>query len=98
MFKHGEGKGICAGIGTLTGESASVNATLTRARHAHAVRPLMSRSYVICGFELFFSRPLVSAELCSSAMRRKRSSARARVSLSVNVLRGGESKINIFDL
>lgn len=58
------------------GESASVNATLTRARHAHAVRPLMSRSYVICGFKLFFSRPLVSAELCSSAMRRKRTGAR----------------------
>jgi hypothetical protein len=53
----------------------SANAILTRARHARVARSLSSRSYVICGFKLFFSR-LVSAELCSAAIWKKRASAR----------------------
>lgn len=70
MFKWG-GRGVY-GADTL---AASANATLTRARHAHAVRSLMSRSYVICGFKLFFSRPL------NYAARRCGESGPARVSL-----------------
>lgn len=52
-------------VDTIAGEPLPTNAILTRAHHARPVRSLMSPSYVICGFKLFFYRPLMSAELCS---------------------------------
>lgn len=70
----------------------STNTILTRARHARAAYSLSSRSYVICGFK-FFPRLLVSAELCSAAVWKKR--AGARFSLLCFTVK---SKINIFNL